>query len=353
MSSFPQNQEDISRGAESSARFTDQLGRMLRDLRISVTDRCNFRCAYCMPRDVFGADHQFMPKNELLSYEEISRVARIFASAGVRKLRLTGGEPLLRAGLERLVGMLAPIPGIEDLALTTNGVLLARQASALRGAGLRRVTVSLDAMDPALFRAMSSSSVDVVAVFEGIEAARLSGFSPVKINMVVRRGVNEREILPMARHFSGEGFVLRFIEYMDVGTTNGWRRSEVVSLQEILEVLEAEFGLEEMMPVQSGETARRYRLIKTGGEVGVIASVTEPFCRGCTRARLTASGQLHTCLFGPGALDLKALIRGGSSDGEILQRLSDVWRNRNDRYSELRSAAIAHNSRAEMSVLGG
>lgn len=306
-----------------------------------------------MPRDVFGADHQFMSKTELLSYEEISRVARIFASAGVRKLRLTGGEPLLRAGLERLVEMLAPIPGIDDLALTTNGVLLARHASALRHAGLKRVTVSLDAMDSVLFREMSSTSVDVRAVFEGIDAARSSGFSPVKINMVVRRGVNEREILPMARHFSGEGFVLRFIEYMDVGTTNGWQRSEVVSLKEILEVLEAEFGLEELMPAQSGETARRYRLVKTGGEVGVIASVTEPFCRGCTRARLTASGQLHTCLFGPVALDFKAMIRGGSSDGEILQRLGDVWRNRNDRYSELRSAAIGSTSRAEMSVLGG
>ena len=353
MSSFLQTQDAFSSGSQSSARFTDQFGRMLRDLRISVTDRCNFRCAYCMPRDVFGADHQFMSKNELLSYEEISRVARIFARAGVRKLRLTGGEPLLRADLERLVGMLAPIPGIEDLALTTNGVLLAQQASALRDAGLKRVTVSLDAMDAALFREMSSSSVDVRAVFKGIEVARRSGFSPVKINMVVRRGVNEREILPMARHFSGEGYVLRFIEYMDVGATNGWKRSEVFSLREILEILEAEFGLEEMMPSQSGETARRYKLIKTGGEVGVVASVTAPFCGGCTRARLTASGQLHTCLFGPGVLDLKALIRDGCSDAEILHRLSAVWRVRNDRYSELRSAANANTVKAEMSVLGG
>jgi cyclic pyranopterin phosphate synthase len=306
-----------------------------------------------MPRDVFGANHQFMPKNELLTYEEVSRVVRVFASAGVCKLRLTGGEPLLRADLDRLVWMLASIPGIEDLALTTNGVLLARQASLLHSAGLRRVTVSLDALDPALFREMSSSSIDVRAVLKGIEAARQCGLSPVKINMVVRRGMNEREILPMARHFSGEGYVLRFIEYMDVGTTNGWQRSEVVSLQEILELLEAEFGLEALMPSQSGETARRYRLIKTGGEVGVIASVTEPFCKGCTRARLTASGQLHTCLFGPGVLDLKALLRDGFSDAEILQRLGALWRSRNDRYSELRSAEGVNDSRAEMSVLGG
>jgi cyclic pyranopterin phosphate synthase len=353
MSLLPQNQEVFLSGAQPPARFADQFGRMLRDLRISVTDRCNFRCAYCMPRDVFGADHQFMPKNELLDYEEITRLARIFASAGVRKLRLTGGEPLLRADLQKLVGMLAVIPGIEDLALTTNGVLLARHAAALRFAGLSRVTVSLDAIDPALFCEMSSSSVDVRAVFEGIEEARRCGFSPVKINMVVRRGVNESEILPMARRFSGQGYVLRFIEYMDVGTTNGWKRSEVVSLQEILEVLKAEFGLDEMRPSQSGETARRYKLIKTGGEVGVIASVTEPFCKGCTRARLTASGQLHTCLFGPGVLDLKALLRDGASDGEILQRLGDVWRDRNDQYSELRSAAKTDTRRAEMSVLGG
>ena len=306
-----------------------------------------------MPREVFGSDYQFLPKNELLSFEEIARVAKVFTSAGVTKLRLTGGEPLLRANLERLVQMLSENTEVEDLALTTNGVLLAQKADALRSAGLRRITVSVDALNPSLFREMSNSSVEIHTVLRGIERALMSGFNPVKVNMVVRRGVNEQEIVPMARHFSVGGYVLRFIEYMDVGTTNGWRLSEVFSAREVREVLDAEFGVDPLPQIQGGDTAKRYRLRKTGGEIGVIASVTEPFCRGCTRARLTASGKLHTCLFGDSVLDLKALMRDGCSDAALLERITAVWRKRVDRYSELRRDVKDAPRRAEMSVLGG
>lgn len=306
-----------------------------------------------MPREVFGPDYRFLPKKDLLSFEEIDRVARVFASAGVTKLRLTGGEPLLRADLEKLVQMLSQDPRVEDLALTTNGVLLSQKADVLRAAGLKRITVSVDAMNPILFREMSNSSADLNVVLRGIESALSSGFNPVKVNMVVRRGVNEQEVVPMARHFSMSGCVLRFIEYMDVGNTNGWRPADVFSAREILEVLSAEFGVERLPPIQGGETAKRYRLKKTGSEIGLIASVTEPFCRGCTRARLTASGHLHMCLFGDSVLDLKALMRDGLSDVEMLERITAVWHKRTDRYSELRSELKHAPSRAEMSVLGG
>ena len=306
-----------------------------------------------MPREVFGPNYQFLPKKELLSFEEIARVAKVFTSAGVSKLRLTGGEPLLRADLEKLVRMLSENRQVADLALTTNGVLLAQKADVLRAAGLRRITVSVDALNPALFRQMSDSSIDVHTVLQGIESARRSGFSPVKVNMVVRRGVNDQQVVPMARHFSTGGYVLRFIEYMDVGTTNGWLPADVFSAREILEVLDAEFGVDPLPQIQGGDTSRRYRLRKTGSEIGVIASVTEPFCRGCTRARLTASGKLHTCLFGDSALDLKVLLRDGCSDAELLERIAAVWGKRVDRYSELRSALKDTPRKAEMSVLGG
>ena len=331
----------------------DGFGRFLRDLRISVTDRCNFRCTYCMPRAVFGHNHRFLPKKELLSFEEIARVARVFTSAGVTKIRLTGGEPLLRADLEKLVHMLAGNSEVADLAMTTNGVLLAQKSNALRVAGLQRITVSVDALNPALFQAMSDSSADIHTVLQGIDRAQKSGFRSLKVNMVVRRGVNEQEILPMARYFSAAGIVLRFIEYMDVGSTNGWQASEVFSAREILEVLDSEFGTDPLPQIQGGDTAKRYRLRTTGGEVGVISSVTAPFCRGCTRARLTASGKLHTCLFGESVLDLKVLIRDGCSDAELFERVSDVWRTRVDRYSELRFDAKHDQHKAEMSVLGG
>ena len=353
MSTSSTDQHPLPASVSPILRSSDRLGRLLRDLRISVTDRCNFRCAYCMPRQVFGASYPFLPKKELLSSEEISRVTKVFTSAGVTKVRLTGGEPLLRADLEKLVGMLSENTQIADLALTTNGVLLAQKADALMAAGLRRITVSIDALNPVVFRQMSDSVIDVETVLRGIESAQRSGFNPVRVNMVVRRGVNEQEVVPMAQYFSEVGCVLRFIEYMDVGTTNGWRLSEVVSAREILDVLEAEFGVDSLPQRQGGDTAKRYRLRKTGGEIGVIASVTEPFCRGCTRGRLTASGKLHTCLFGDSVLDVKALMRDGCSDAELFERITDVWRTRVDRYSEQRFGLKDAPRKAEMSVLGG
>ena len=333
--------------------ITDTLNRPLHDLRLSVTDRCNFRCTYCMPKEVFGRDHAFLPKTEILSFEELARLARLFVGLGVEKIRLTGGEPLLRRDLPKLIEMLAEIDGLRDLTLTTNGSALAALAKPLRASGLKRITVSLDALDDATFRAMNDVDFPVARVLEGIDAALDAGFAPVKINMVVKRGVNEQEILPMVRRFSGEGHILRFIEYMDVGSTNGWRMDEVVSAAEIVQLIGREHPLEEIAPNYAGEVARRFSHRDGGGEIGVIASVTQPFCQGCSRARVTADGQLHTCLFSQRGHDVRALLRGGLGDDAVQCALSQLWRARADRYSEQRSSATAGLIKAEMSRLGG
>jgi cyclic pyranopterin phosphate synthase len=333
-------------------RPTDVLGRPLRDLRISVTDRCNFRCTYCMPKEVFGRDYEFLPRDALLTFEEIERLARVFVRQGVTKIRLTGGEPLLRRDVERLVELLASIPGL-DLTLTTNGSLLPRKAPALAGAGLRRVTVSLDSLDDDVFRAMNDVEFPVTTVLEGIEAAATAGLAPVKVNMVVKRGANEDSIVPMARHFHGTGHILRFIEFMDVGATNGWRMDDVVPAAEILATIDAELPLEPLDANYPGEVARRYRYRDGGGEIGIIASVTQPFCGDCTRARLSAEGQLFTCLFAARGHDLRALLRGGASDEELSEAIGRIWGRRDDRYSELRSAATTALPKVEMSYIGG
>jgi cyclic pyranopterin phosphate synthase len=330
----------------------DTFARPLRDLRISVTDRCNFRCVYCMPKEVFGRGYRFLDRGELLSFEEIARLVRVFVRLGVRKVRLTGGEPLLRRDLDRLVAMLAEIDDL-DLTLTTNGSLLARQASALKAAGLRRVTVSLDSLDDAVFRAMNDVDFPVARVLEGIEAAAAAGLTPVKVNMVVKRGVNEDSVLPMARFFRGSGHIVRFIEYMDVGTTNGWRLDEVVPAGEILARIATEFPLEPIEPNYPGEVARRYRYADGAGEIGIIASVTQPFCAGCTRARLSAEGRLYTCLFATRGHDLRGLLRSGAGEEELEQALARIWRARSDRYSETRSAETASLPKVEMSYIGG
>jgi cyclic pyranopterin phosphate synthase len=330
----------------------DTLRRPLRDLRVSVTDRCNFRCVYCMPRDVFGADYAFLPRAALLSFEEIARVARIAAGLGVEKLRLTGGEPLVRRDLERLIELLAGIDGLRDITLTTNGVLLPQKARALADAGLRRVTVSLDALDDATFMAANDAGVPVARVLAGIDAAAAAGL-PVKVNAVVKRGLNEHAVLDLARHFRATGQVLRFIEYMDVGTTNGWRMDDVVTADEIVAAIAAEFPLEPLERTYAGETARRYRYADGAGEIGVIASVTAPFCGACTRARLSAEGKLYTCLFASRGHDLRLLLRDGSPDAAIAERLGGIWRARKDRYSEIRTLDTAPREHVEMSHIGG
>ena len=331
----------------------DTLGRPLRDLRISVTDRCNFRCVYCMPKEVFGRDYEFLPRSELLTYEEIERLCRIFVAHGVEKVRLTGGEPLVRRNLERLVEMLAAVPGLRDLTLTTNGSLLAGKARALKDAGLSRVTVSLDSLDNEAFMAMNDVDFPVERVLAGIEAAAAAGLGPIKVNMVVRRGLNEDSVLPMARYFRRTGMILRFIEYMDVGHTNGWRLDDVVPGAELIETIDAEMPLEPVEPNYSGEVANRWRYRDGSGEIGVIASVTQPFCGGCTRARLSAEGKLYTCLFAVTGHDLRALLRGGASDTEIFDAIADLWRVRDDRYSEIRSAETVGLPKVEMSYIGG
>jgi GTP 3',8-cyclase len=330
----------------------DALGRPIRDLRISVTDRCNFRCVYCMPKEVFGRDYRFLERGELLTFEEIERLTRTFASLGVAKVRLTGGEPLVRRELERLVELLAAIPGLE-LTLTTNGSLLPQKAQTLADAGLRRVTVSLDSLDDEVFRAMNDVDVPVERVLAGIEAAAAAGLAPVKVNMVVKRGVNDESVVPMARYFRGSGHILRFIEYMDVGHTNGWRLEDVVPAAEIIAAVGRELPLEPLEPNYPGEVARRYQYADRGGEIGVIASVTEPFCHACTRARLSAEGRLYTCLFATNGHDLRAFLRGGATDEELAEAISGVWRSRTDRYSELRSADTADLPKVEMSYIGG
>ena len=332
--------------------LADALGRGLSDLRISVTDRCNFRCIYCMPKDVFDADYPYLPHADLLTFEEIARVAKVFVGLGVRKIRLTGGEPLLRRNLERLVEMLARL-GDLDLTLTTNGTLLAKKARSLRDAGLTRVTVSLDSLDDATFRRMNDVDFPVAGVLAGIDAAAAAGLSPLKINMVVKAGVSEDSIVPMARHWKGTGHILRFIEYMDVGATNGWRMDDVVPAAEIVRMISAELPLLPADPNYGGEVAQRWRYADGSGEIGVIASVTQAFCRDCTRARLSTEGKLHTCLFATHGHDLRDLLRGGFSDAELGNAIASVWRRRADRYSELRTAATARAPKVEMSYIGG
>ncbi len=332
--------------------LTDTLNRPLRDLRISVTDRCNFRCVYCMPKEIFGPDYKYLERSQVLTFEEMTRLARLFVGQGVRKIRLTGGEPLVRRDLHKLVAMLAEIPGL-DLTLTTNGALLARQAQALKDAGLNRVTVSLDSLDDAVFKAMNDADFPVEAVLEGMDAAAAVGLLPIKVNMVVKRGLNEASILPMARFFKQKGYVLRFIEYMDVGSTNGWRMDDVVPAAEIVKMINAEMPLEPVDPNYVGEVAERWRYKDGSGEVGVVASVTQAFCRDCNRARLSAEGKLYTCLFAANGFDFRQLIRGGATDEELSQAIANVWRVRDDRYSELRSENTIPLAKVEMSHIGG
>jgi len=347
---------------DASAMMLDRLKRPLRDLRISVTDRCNLRCRYCMPREVYGPGHAFMERSELLSFEEITRIARVLAGQGVTKLRLTGGEPLLRRELARLVEMLAGVEGIEDIALTTNGLLLAPAAAALADAGLSRVTVSLDALEPQALRSMSDTPVSPARILAGIAAASDAGLAPVKVNMVVRRGFNEHQVIAMAEHFRHRTEILRFIEYMDVGSTNGWRLQEVVSGEEILASIAARWPLEPVERERPGEVATRYRYRDGGGEIGVIHSVSEPFCGACSRARLSADGRLFTCLFARRGHDLRTPLRDGCSDEAIARRTAAIWGAREDRYSAERSertgdAPDAPDARqppkVEMSYIGG
>jgi len=347
----------------------DRLGRPLRDLRISVTDRCNFRCGYCMPKEIFDKDYAYLPHSALLSFEEITRVARLFVAHGVRKIRLTGGEPLLRKNIETLIEQLAGLRTVDgeplDLTLTTNGSLLARKARSLKSAGLRRVTVSLDGLDDAVFRRMNDVDFPVSAVLDGIAAAREAGLGPIKINMVVKRGTNEHQILPMARHFRGSGMVLRFIEYMDVGTTNGWRMDEVLPSAEVVKLIHAELPLVQLEPSAPGETAERWgyagadgRHDPALGEIGVISSVTQAFCSDCNRARLSTEGRLYLCLFATQGYDLRSLLRNGASDADIVSAIGHIWSARDDRYSQLRGMQPPQSGpgtrpRVEMSYIGG
>jgi cyclic pyranopterin phosphate synthase len=349
----------------ASGLLSDSLGRPLRDLRISVTDRCNFRCSYCMPKDVYDKDHAYLPHSALLDFEEITRLARLFVGHGVQKLRLTGGEPLLRKNIEVLIAQLATLRTPDgqplDITLTTNGSLLARKAQALREAGLRRVTVSLDGLDDAVFRGMNDVDFPVAEVLAGIEAARVAGLGPIKVNMVVKRGTNEHEILPMARHFRGTGIVLRFIEYMDVGVTNGWRMDEVLPSADVVRLISQELPLVALEATRPGETAERWGYADAQGnhlpelgEIGVISSVTQAFCHACNRARLSTEGKLYLCLFASAGHDLRALLRGGASDAVLTSAIGAIWGQRDDRYSELRNTAAAPTrARVEMSYIGG
>jgi GTP 3',8-cyclase len=335
----------------------DRLGRPLHDLRISVTDRCNFRCTYCMPKEIFGRDYAFLPKDQVLSFEEIHRAAAAFVQLGVEKLRITGGEPLVRRGLPELVRMLAglrtPDDRALDLTLTTNGAALRALAQPLADAGLQRVTVSLDSLDDAVFSAMNGVDFPVAKVLDGIEAAVEAGLAPVKVNMVVRRGVNESSIVPMAGWARQTGVTLRFIEYMDVGHSNGWRLDEVVSAAELIETVTAAWPAEPAEAAYRGEVAGRWRYADGAGEFGIISSVTRPFCRDCTRARLSADGKLYTCLFAVAGRDVREVLRDGSSDDDLLAFLADTWRSRDDRYSELRAASTSDLPKIEMFAMGG
>jgi cyclic pyranopterin phosphate synthase len=331
----------------------DKLGRLVRDLRLSVTDRCNFRCVYCMPREAFGPNHAFLDRSEILTYEEFARLVSVFAQLGVSKVRLTGGEPLLRKDLETLVSMVAATPGIEDVALTTNGSLLAGRADSLRAAGLDRVTVSLDSVDASMFAAMADTRLSLTTVLDGIQAAVTAGLTPVKLNAVVRRGRNDDGIVELAEFARKHGHILRFIEYMDVGDTNKWVLDDVVPSAEVIARINAVLPVEPLPSTRLGEVAKRWRYVNGAGEIGVISSVTEPFCTDCTRARVTSTGELFTCLFGLGKLDLRAMLRGGASDEELLSAVSGVWAGRRDRYSEVLRGSAVSGPRAEMSYLGG
>jgi cyclic pyranopterin phosphate synthase len=354
---------------EPAGLLSDTRGRPLRDLRISVTDRCNFRCSYCMPKDVFTKDYPYLPHASLLTFEEITRIARQFVAHGVQKIRLTGGEPLLRKNIEILIAQLAtlrtPDGAALDLTLTTNGALLARKAEALKAAGLKRLTVSLDGLDDAVFRAMNDVDFPVQEVLDGIEAARAAGMGPIKVNMVVKRGTNDHQILPMARHFKGTGIVLRFIEYMDVGATNGWRMNDVLPSAEVVQRLQQELALVPLEASQPGETAQRWGYAdaagkhdKQAGEIGVISSVTQAFCADCNRARLSTEGQLYLCLFASQGYNLRDLVRGTHTDAELASSIARIWDARSDRYSELRGSEGAAppgdgKRRVEMSYIGG
>ncbi len=333
----------------------DTLKRPLKDLRISVIDQCNFRCPYCMPAEVFGNHYAFLKRDELLNFDEITRLTRIAADLGVHKIRLTGGEPLLRKDIDQLIKMLVAIPRIDDLALTTNGVLLPRFAERLKNAGMKRITVSLDALDNDCFQKMNGRNVQVAAVLKGIEAAAAAGLR-IKINMVVQKGVNESEILPMSRFFKQNGHTLRFIEFMDVGNHNGWKMEQVFPSRRIVELIQSEFPLEPLNPNYPGEVARRYRYSGTEVEIGVIASVTQPFCANCMRSRLSADGKLYTCLFANEGWDLREVLRNGETDDDIRETLRAIWENRHDRYSELRTEILKkhlHPHKVEMSYIGG
>ena len=331
--------------------LADVRGRGLRDLRISVTDRCNFRCVYCMPREVFDNEHKFLPHSAILSFEEIARLARVFVGMGVQKIRLTGGEPLVRRDLHRLIEQLARLD--VDLTLTTNGSLLAKQARRLKDAGLKRVTVSLDSLDDAVFKAMNDADFPVVRVLEGIDAAAAAGMGPIKVNMVVKRGVNDQEVLPMARRFRGSGHIVRFIEFMDVGSTNGWRMDDVVPSAEVVRRIGEQFPLEPVDASYAGEVAERWRYRDGAGEIGVISSVTQAFCRDCNRIRLSTEGALYTCLFAQSGHDLKQMLRAGADDDALRNEIAAVWRARDDRYSEIRTAETANLPKVEMSYIGG
>ena len=352
----------------ANGQLQDVRGRPLRDLRISVTDRCNFRCNYCMPKEIFDKDHAYLPHKDLLSFEEITRMAKVFVAHGVQKIRLTGGEPLLRKNIELLIAQLAELRTLDghplDLTLTTNGSLLARKAAALKAAGLQRVTVSLDGLDDAVFRRMNDVDFPVADVLAGIEAAQAAGLRSIKINMVVKRGTNEHEILPMVRRFKGSGIVLRFIEYMDVGATNGWRMDEVLASAEVVKLIQTEMPLVPLEAANPGETAQRWGFANDAGahdpqlgEIGVISSVTQAFCGDCNRARLSTEGKLYLCLFASQGYDLRALVRGDATDADLASAVGHIWQGRTDRYSELRSAlapdAGTGGRRVEMSYIGG
>lgn len=335
---------------------TDRLGRPLRDLRISVTDRCNFRCPYCMPAEVFGENYTFLPRAEILTFEEIERLTRLFVGLGVRKVRVTGGEPLLRRELPALIRRLAAIDGVEDLTLTTNGYLLPRMAGELKDAGLHRVTVSLDSLDEDVFKLLNGRGYQVSQVLKGIRAAEAAGFTRLKINAVVQRGVNDHTVVDLARHFHGSGHIVRFIEYMDVGNRNGWRLDQVVPATEIVKRIHEEMPVTAVAPNYPGEVARRYRYMDGSGEIGVIASVTQPFCGDCTRARLSTDGKVFTCLFAGTGVDLRGPLRDGAADEDLLETISEIWEGREDRYSELRTAETAEMpsfSKVEMYQIGG
>ena len=331
----------------------DRLDRPLKDLRISVTDRCNLRCTYCMPSEVFGPDYAFLQRDELLTYEEIIRLARLFVERGVKKIRITGGEPLLRRELPQLIHGLSQLAGLKDLTLTTNGLLLASQAGALRDAGLHRVTVSLDSLDPEVFAQMNGRGVDLKRVLGGIEAAQAAGLTPIKVNCVVQRGVNDQGLLPLVDHFRGSGIILRFIEYMDVGNSNGWKLDQVVAGHHMLEEIGQKHPIEPLNARYPGEVARRWRFLDGQGEIGLIKSVSAPFCQACTRARLSSEGRLYTCLFASSGFDLRDPLRSGAGDQQILSMLDEIWLSREDRYSEIRSRETTDWPRVEMSRIGG